>query len=84
MLNPSTLYVVIQRKGRIACPVCGPKIKYCHSKRLGNEVFYEYMHFLSKNHRHRTTDKHLFNGKQETTLKPQRMTPHLCKLKYNK
>ena len=28
--------------------------------------------------------KDLFNGKQETGLKPQRMTPHLWKLAYDK
>ena len=27
--------------------------------------------------------KHIFNGKEETGLKPQRMTPHLWKLEYN-
>ena len=26
----------------------------------------------------------IFNGKQETTLKPQRMTPHFRKLQYNR
>ena len=82
--NPS-LYVGLQTKEKFACPVCGPKIKSRHSKSLGNEVFDEYRHFLdSKNHRHRTTEKHLFNGKQETALKPQRMTPHLWKLQYNR
>ena len=27
--------------------------------------------------------KNIFIGNQETALKPQRMTPHLCKLRYN-
>ena len=64
------LYVGIQTKGEFACPVCSPKIKLCRSKRLRKEVFDEYRHFPSKNHRCRTTEKNLFNGKQETTLKP--------------
>ena len=81
--NPS-LYVGIQTKGKFACPVCGPKIKSRHSKSLGKEVFREYRNFLSKNHRYWTTEKHLFNGKQDTTLKLQRMTPHLRKLQYNR
>ena len=38
------------------------------------KVFDEYRNFLSKNHKYRTTEKDLFNGKQETGLKPQRMT----------
>ena len=63
-------FVGLQTKGRFACLVCGPKIKYQRSKTLGKEVFDEYMHFLSKNHRYRTTKKHLFNRKEETTLKP--------------
>ena len=66
--NPS-LYVGLQIKGKFACPVCGHKIKSHHFKSLGNEVFDKYKHFLSKNHRYRTTEKHLFNGKQETALK---------------
>ena len=28
--------------------------------------------------------KNLFNGKQETALKPRRMTPHLWKMQYNR
>ena len=28
--------------------------------------------------------KNIFNGKKETALKPQRMTPHLWKLQYNR
>ena len=72
------------RQGEFACPVCGPKIKSRRSKSLENEVFDEYRYFLSKNHMYRTTEKHLFNGKQESSLKPQRMTPHLWKLQYNR
>jgi hypothetical protein len=49
---------------------CGPKMKYRHSKSLGKMVFDEYRHLLPKNHRYRTTEKHLFNGKEETGLKP--------------
>ena len=63
--NPS-LYVGLQPKGKFACPVCGPKIKSRHSKSLGKEVFDEYRNFISKNHRYRTTEKHLFNRNQET------------------
>ena len=59
-------------------------MKYCHSKSLGNMVFDEYRHLLPKNHRYRTTEKHLFNGKEETGLKPRRMTPHLWRLEYNR
>ena len=74
--NPS-LYVGFQTNGKIASPVCGPMIKSCRSKSLRKEVFDEYRHFLSKNHRYRTTVKHVFNGKHNTALKPPRMTHHL-------
>jgi hypothetical protein len=57
-------------KGKFSCPVCGPKMKYRHSKSLGKMVFDEYRHFLPKNHRYRTTEKHIFNWKEETGLKP--------------
>ena len=33
---------------------------------------------------YRTIGIHLFNGKEETALKPQRMTPHIWKLQYNR
>jgi hypothetical protein len=59
-------------------------MKYRQSKILGNEVFDEYRHFLSKNHKYRTTEKYLLNGKQDTGLKPQRMTPCLWKLAYDR
>ena len=36
------LYVGLQTKGKIACPVCGPKIKSRRSKILRKEVFDEY------------------------------------------
>ena len=75
-----SLYLGLQTKKKFACPVCGPKIKSRHSKRLGKDVFDEYSRFLSNNHRYRTTEKHIFNGNQETALKSQRMTPHLWKL----
>ena len=44
-------YAGLETKGKFACPVCGPKIKSRHSKSLRKEVFDEYRHFLSKNHR---------------------------------
>ena len=79
-----TLYVGLQAKGKFACQVCGAKIKSHCSKSLRKEVFDEYRNFLSKNHMYQTTDKHLFNGKQEAALKLQTMTPHLWKLEYNR
>ena len=59
-------------------------MKSCHSKILRKEVFDDYRHFLSMNHRYHTTKKHIFNGKEYTRLKTWRMTPLLWKLKYNK
>ena len=59
-------------------------MKYRHSKCLGKEVFDEYRHFLSKNHMYCTTEKHIFNAKEETRLKPRRMAPHQWKLEYNR
>ena len=59
-------------------------MKSCHSKSLGKKVFDECRHFLHRNHKYRSTEKHLFNGKEETTSKPQRMTPRLWKLEYNR
>jgi hypothetical protein len=47
-------------------------------------VFDEYRHLLPNKHRYRTTEKHLFNGKEETGLKTRRMTPHLWRLEYNR
>ena len=82
IINPT--FAGLQTKGRFACPVCVPKIKSRRSKNLGNEVFYEYRHFLSKNRRYCTIEKHIFNGKEETGLKPRRMTPHLWRLEYNR
>jgi hypothetical protein len=58
-------------------------MKSRRSKSLGKEVFDEYRNFLSKNHKYHTTGKYLFNEKQETRLKAQRMTPHLWKLAYD-
>ena len=52
--------VGLQTKGKFACPVCGRKIKSRHSKSLRKEVFDEYRHFLSKNHRYRTIEKKYF------------------------
>ena len=49
------LYIAgLQTKITFVCPVCGPKIKSCRSKRLSKEMFDEYRHFLSKNHRYWT------------------------------
>ena len=76
--------VGLQTKVKFACPVCGPKIKSRRSKRLRKEVFDEHRHFLSKNHRYRTTEKNIFNGKRENALKPRRMTPHLWNMQYNR
>jgi hypothetical protein len=80
--NPSL--AGLQTKGKFPCPVCGPKMKSRRSRSLGKEVFDEYRHFLSKNHRYRSTEKHIFNGKEENGLKPWRMTPRLWKLQYNR
>ena len=52
-----SLYVDLQAKRRLACPVCGPNIKSRCSKSLRKEVFDEYRHFLSKNHKYRTIKK---------------------------
>ena len=76
--------VGLQTKGKFACPVCGPKIKSRRSKSLRKEVFDEYRNFLSKNHRYRTIEKNIFNGKQETVLKPRKITPHFWKMQYNR
>ena len=54
---PYVNIVGLQTKGKFACLVCGPKIKSRRSKSLRKEVFDEYRHFLSKNHRYRTTKK---------------------------
>ena len=64
---PYVNIVGLHIKGKFACLVCGPKIKSRLSKSLGKEVVDEYRHFLSKNHRYRTTKIHLFNGKKETS-----------------
>ena len=57
-------------------------MKSRHSKSLGKQVFDECRHFLHRNHKYRSTKKHLLNGKEETTSNPQRMKPHLWKLEY--
>ena len=54
------LYVGLQTMGKFPCLICGPKIKYCHSKILRKGLFDEYRHFLSKNHRYRTR-KNIFS-----------------------
>ena len=58
-------------------------MKSRRSNYLGKEMFDEYRHLLSKNHKYHTTEKYIFNGKQETGLKPQRMTPRQWKLEYD-
>ena len=64
------LYIVgLQTKGKFACPVCGPKIKSCLSKSLRKEVFDEYRHFLSKNHKYRTTEKKSFQWEARDYIK---------------
>ena len=78
------IYVGIQTKEIFACPVYGPNIKSRHSKILRKEVFDEYRHFLSKNHMYRENERNIFNGNQETPLKPRRITPHLWKMQYNR
>ena len=77
-------FVGLQTKVKFACPVCGPKMKSHHSKSLRKQVFDENRHFLHRNHKYQITKKYIFNGLEETTSKPQRMTPHLWKLAYNK
>ena len=67
----------LQTKGKFACPVCGPKMKSRYSRSLGKQVFDEFRHFLHNSHKYRIAEKHLFNGKDETSSRPQRMTPHL-------
>ena len=76
--------VGLQTKGKFACPICGPKMKSHHSKSLRKQVFDENRHFLHINHKYQIIEKHLFNGKEETTSKPQRIKPHLWNLTYNK
>ena len=79
--NPSL--AGLQTKGKFACPFFGHRMKSRRSRSLGKEVFHEYRHFLSKNHRYQSIEKQIFNGKEEFGLKPWRMTPGLWKLQYN-
>ena len=81
---PYVNIVGLQTKDKFACLVCGPKIKSHRSKSLRKEVFDEYRNFLSKNHRYRTNERNIFNGKQDIALKPRRMTPHLSNMRYNR
>ena len=60
----------LQTKGKFACPVCGLKMKYRHSKSLRKQVFDENRHFLHRNHKYQITKKHIFNGKEETMSNP--------------
>ena len=76
--------VGLQTKGKFSCPLCGLKMKSRHSRSLGKEMFYEYKRFLYKNHSYRSIEKHLFNGKEETGLRPRRMTPCAWKLQHNR
>jgi hypothetical protein len=59
-------------------------MKSHHSRILRNEASDEYRHFLTKNHRYRTTKKYIFNLKEEVGIKPRRMTPNLWKSEYNR
>ena len=59
-------------------------MKCRHSRSLGKQVFDEFRHFLHNNHRYWISKKHLFNGKEETSSRPRRMTPHLWKLEYDR
>jgi hypothetical protein len=59
-------------------------MKYRHSNFLGKVVFDYYRNLLPKSHMYCTTEKHLFNGKEEIGLKPRRMKPHLWRLEYNR
>ena len=54
------------------------------SRSLRKEVFDEYKHFLSKKHSYQTNEKYIFNGKEETRLKPRRMTPSLWMKQYKR
>ena len=56
----------LQTKGKFAYPICGPKMKSHHLRSLGKQVFDEFRHFLHNNHRYQISEKHLFNGKEET------------------
>ena len=73
----------LQTKGKFACPVCSPKMKSCHLRTLGKKVFEEFRYFLHNNHRYQIVKKHRFKGKEETSSRPRRMTPHLWKLEYD-
>ena len=73
---------VLQTNGKFACPVCGPQMRSHRSRSLRKEVFDEYKHFLSKKHSYQTNEKYIFNGKEETRLKPRRMTPGLWMKQY--
>ena len=74
----------LQTKGKFACLVCGPKMKSHHSRSLRKKVFDEFRKFLHNNHRYQISKKHLFNGKEKTSSRPRRMTPHLWKLEYDR
>ena len=71
-------------KGKFACLFCGLKMKSHHSRSLGKQVFDEFRKFLHNNHKYRITKKYIFNGKEETTSRPQGMTHHLWKLEYDR
>jgi hypothetical protein len=66
-INPYNL-VDIQSKCKYACPFCGPRMKSRHSISLGKDVFDEYRSFHPKNHRYRSTEKHICNSKEETGI----------------
>ena len=73
----------LQTNEKFVCLFCGPKMKSRHSRSLGKSVFDEFRKFLHNNPKYQITEKHIFNEKEETTSKSQRMTPHLWKLEYD-
>jgi hypothetical protein len=60
----------LETKRNFACLICGPKMKFGHSRSLGKKLFDEFRHFLQNNHKYQIFEKHLFNGKEETMSKP--------------
>ena len=60
----------LQTKGKFACLVCGLKMKSSHSRSLGKQVFNEFRNFLHNSHKYQIVEKHIFNGKEETSSRP--------------
>ena len=59
-------------------------MKSHYSKSLGKQVFNEHRQFLQKKYKYQIYEKHVFNGKEETTPKLKKMIPHMWKLEYNR